>query len=408
MIKYLRSQISEIQNTKGLSLFGAFLAVSHIYAIALWNKNDFFVNLMSPMNSEPICFPFFPNCYSLMVFSNGALTAFLYFYLFLSLLSLFCFLQKDLLKYGYLSLIALTIIKLGVHLSNYNFMGNYHYMANFVYLAYLFIPHKKIVIKYLIVAFYFAAGLLKINIEWLSGAAMINPPVIMGSFLVASLFYVILLELVFVFGLLSSNKYIRWAALGQFIAFHIFSWHIVGFFYPMVMFSLLSIFIIDEFLYHKKQAIPENHLELFFFGKEKALVYTVIGIFAFLQIFPFFFAKDTSLSGSLRLSSLNMFDAKTDCKVLMIAHNKGKSAHLAPSRQRRGVRLQCDPVVFLNQIKQWCDINKTKNEFERLSFSISSRRSTDINFQPVLFLEDACKINSLLWAEYFHWGKFEK
>lgn len=407
MINYIKNQIEQIKETPGLSLFGAFLTVSHFYAIALWNKNSFFVSKLSSTNSEPICFPFFPNCDTFFNLSENSLQIFLYFYLSLTIAGLFCFLQKKLISFAYLIFFVLFIFKIGIHLSNYNFMGNYHYMANFVYLAFLFLPKKKLVIKYLIVAFYFAAGTLKINIEWLSGAAMISPPVIMGDFLVSSLFYVVLLELVFVFGLLSSSRIFRWFTLAQFIGFHIFSWHIVGFFYPMMMFSMLSIFLIDEFLYFKKTLVPKNHLPLFFSFKERPIIYVVLSIFVFMQIFPFLFTKDPSLSGSLRLSSLNMFDAKTHCKIMMVAHRKGQTIHLSSSRKKRGVRIKCDPIVYLNQVNQWCRKNKHSKEFDRLSFSIVSRRSTELDYKPVLFFNDACSQKNLLWSEYFSWGDFQ-
>ena len=407
MINYLKNQIEEIKNTPGLCLFGAFLSVSHIYAITLWNKNSFFVSRLSQLNSEVICFPFFPNCDLYAVFSDSQLQNFLYFYLGLSLVTLFCFLQKKLTTYAFALLFVLFIFKISIHLSNYNFMGNYHYMANIIYFSFLFVPNKKAIIKYLIVGFYFAAGLLKLNIEWLSGAAMISPPYIMGDLLVASLFYVVILELLFSFGLLSANKYIRWFSLAQFTAFHIFSWHIVGFFYPMMMFTFLSIFLIDEYQYYRKNLTPIDHLDLFIKLKEKPSTYLIIIIFSLMQIFPFMFTNDPSKSGALRLSSLNMFDAKVHCKLLIVAHKKGQVVHLATSRRRKGVRIQCDPVVYLNQVNQLCRKNKQTPEFDRLSISISSRRSTELDFKPVLFLKDACSQKNLLWAEYYKWGTFE-
>jgi hypothetical protein len=145
-----------------------------------------------------------------------------------------------------LLLALVTLLKFALHMSNYNFMGNYHYMAYFVTMAFLFVGHKKHLIKYLIVSFYIAAGALKMNMDWLSGAAMIRTPWLNGPLLSVSLFYVVLLELVLVAGLLHRRQSVRIFVLIQLLAFHIFSWHIVGFYYPMVMFSLLSLFVMDE------------------------------------------------------------------------------------------------------------------------------------------------------------------
>ena len=260
-------------------MFGAFLTASHFYAIALWNKNQFLISKLSPTNSEPICFPFFPNCNDFFNISDFSLQFFLYAYLLLTILGIFCFFQKKLLTLAYYIFFVLFIIKSSIHLSSYSFMGNYNYMASLVYFCYLFLPRKKLVIKYLIIAFYITAGALKLNSEWLTGATIPYPPPMLGNFLVPSLFYVVLLELVFVFGLLCKSRSIRLFSLAQFFIFHIFSLQVVGFFNPMIMLSILSIFVIDEYHYFRNTLKSSNHIHRFLTLNERPTVYLVLLIF---------------------------------------------------------------------------------------------------------------------------------
>ncbi|MCB0377995.1 MAG: hypothetical protein KDD33_05840 [Bdellovibrionales bacterium] len=407
MISYFKKQIQEIEASPGMRWFGAFLSLTHLWCFLLWNRKDYFVSSLSPSNSQPLCFPFFIDCDLARVFSPSILTIFLYFYAFLGLLAFFLFISKETsTKAAYWAFAAAVVYKNVFYLSNYNFMGNYHYMANISYLAFLFLPHKKWTIKYLIVGFYFAAGALKINIEWLSAAAMIAPPYIGGNLLMVSLIYVIYLELVLVFFLLCSNKWLRWSTLFQFIAFHIFSWHIVGFFYPMVMFSLLSIFLIDEYLSWKGEIQIEDRLPRFFSGKEYKSIYIVLVIFTLMQTLPFVFASDPSKSGAIRLSSLNMFDANTRCKELFVLHRKGQVVHLRRANEVTGVRIQCDPILFTNYLHQLCRENKQDPDFEKLSFSLVSRRATEADYEPILFIENACAQKNIQWAEFSRWGRF--
>lgn len=402
MTDYFKKQIQEINQSMSLRLYGLALALTHVWTFFYWNQYRFFVNAQAGQNSEPLCFPLFPDCDLFRAsLSPNFWWAILILYLFTAVLTVFFFTNKKDSFWGYIGLIDLTLIKLFLHLSNYNFMGNYHYMIHLVSFAYLFLPHKKLVIKYLIVFFYIAAGFLKINIDWLSGAAMITTPYLQGRLLDLSLQYVIFLELVFVFGLLSKHKWIFRFTLLQFIAFHIFSWHIVGFFYPMVMFCLLSIFVLEEYFKEKKT----NHFKKFFTGKEPLSLYVVTLVFVTMQAFPFAFTNDPSLSGAFRLSSLNMFDSKTTCKVALIAHSEGDSAHLDRPMKSLGVRLGCDPIVFLNQAHQLCRKNREAKEFDRLSLALLSKRVTQSRYTKVLDISDVCALKNPLWAEFAQRGE---
>lgn len=401
MTKYFQAQVASIRTDSTLGLYGAFLALTHVLTFLYWNNGDFFITSQSAINTEPLCFPFFPDC----DLWRSALSAqtwliVLCLYLFISLITVYLFLSKHTLAWAFAFLAFLSFFKLGLHLSNYNFMGNYHYMIYFVSFAYLFVPYKKITIKYLIVAFYVAAGCLKINIDWLSGAALIAPAFIQGKLLSISLFYVILLELILVFGLLSKNKWIRWITLGQLAAFHLFSWHIVGFYYPTVMFCLLSVYFIDEYFTFVENRLAPDLLGDLIFGRQPKIIYGVLFFFAFLQAVPFLSSADPSLSGAPRLTSLNMFDSKTQCQSLLVAHKDNSSIHLDGPIKNLGVRLKCDPLIFLNQAYQLCRRNRLQPDFNRLSLSVLSKRQTDSHFQKILDISDVCQWRNPLWAEF--------
>ncbi len=402
MINYCKRQINEITQDWTLSLYGMALALTHIWTYIYWNSNNFFLNSQSGINAEPICFPWFPNCDLFrQSISMESWTIVLYTYLALSCLCVGFFTVRRTIGLGYFLLIVVSFYKFFLHMSNYNFMGNYHYMIYCTTLAYLFLPHKKAVLKHLIVLYYLAAGFLKINIDWLSGAAMIRSPYIGGSLLVISLFYVVVLELIFVFGLLHKNKWIRWVALFQFLAFHAFSWHIVGFFYPMVMFCILSLFIFDEWLYLQNKQTTPDHLLNLFNGQARATVYAVIVVFSILQTIPFLLTPDPSLSGTARLPSLNMFDSKTRCHAIMVADTEQGTIHIRRPMKNLGTRLKCDPLIYLNQAYQICRENKKSQDVKKLSLTLFSKRVTRQKFVKVLDIKDLCSLDYPLWAELY-------
>ena len=67
-----------------------------------------------------------------------------------------------------------------------------------------------------------------------------------GVGVVAACAYVIVLELVVSWGLLARRAWIFWAAFAQFLLFHALSWQVVGFFYPLLMFAILTIFPVSR------------------------------------------------------------------------------------------------------------------------------------------------------------------
>ena len=395
MINYLKAQIDEIQKDQNLRFYGLALALTHLWSFFYWNRNNFFVNAQSAINSEVICFPFFPTCHSFLAsITPDNWQRVLYAYLGVGLLTCALFLKRSLVPAGLLAFAFVTLFKLALHLSNYNFMGNYHYMVHWVSLVFLFVPNKKRTIQWLIIGFYFFAGLLKLNIDWLSGAAMIQTPLITGNLLRASLVYVLFLELIFVFGLIHHNRWVRWLVLAQFLGFHIFSWHIVGFYYPMMMFSLLAVFFLEEYRLRKTGSNqPDSQLSL------SRLGLAALALFVFMQMIPYLLKKDPSVSGLARLSSLNMFDSKTDCHGLLVGSTTQGQVHLAPPLKNMGVRLKCDPIVFLNQANQLCEKNRASKELNKLSLYLFSRRTTSHQYKKVLGIKEVCQLSNPLLGE---------
>ena len=117
------------------------------------------------------------------------------------------FLRRRLTLYGYLGLVALTLFKLFILALDFRLRRNQHYMALWITGAFLLVPGRREALRLLLVLFYFWAGTLKLNWEWLSGAGLYRPLwLIHGRELImAACAYVIVMELVLAWGLLSAS-----------------------------------------------------------------------------------------------------------------------------------------------------------------------------------------------------------
>ncbi len=414
---FLKKQIQEIQNSKILRFYGIFLGLTHVLTFFYWNQSSFFVNSQSPLNSDPLCYPFFPGCdFFQHLVPTAVWQVVLFSYLLISLFSIWCFLNKNQTKKAFFLLMSGTFIKLILYLSNYGFADDHHFMIHLVLLLYLFVPHKKTTIGYLIPAFYVAAGFSKINSDWL-GATPLHIPWVSDSFPQAVPIYIIFLQAFLGPALLSAHRWLCWLILLELLAFHALSSLTVGFYDPLLMICLLSLFFMDEFfdfwpsvsgqgfntkLFIRKLFKPKtkSHLKLFFNGKEKISVYICLFVFTFLQVVPSILVNHPHLSGVPQMFSLNLSWSKNRCKVLLMTHRKGESVHLAKPVVKKD-HLNCNPIVYLNQAHQLCRKNQKFMEFKSLSLSLVAKRTGESQYKKILDIQDVCQLKNPLWAELF-------
>ncbi len=359
---------------------GAALAATHLLTAYFWWN-------MVPRIARrdgAVCWPQLPDCERyrplLRSFAEGGLTI----YAVGSALVLALFMSRRLRATALLGLAVLTMVKLAVIAQDFRLMGNYHDMPLMATIAYFMAPRRLDVVQAALVAFYVGAGALKLNIEWLSGAALIQPSILDGTVLERfALAYVVVLELVLVFGLLSRHGWVRWATLAQLAAFHGFSWHIVGFFYPCVMACLLAVFPIVWWTYRGLD------FGVFFGGRASRLVYAFVGVFGLCQLTPALYPGDSALTGEGRFLSLDMFDAFSRCEHVAFITAPERGIVVEEALPTSGsVRVHCDPIMFWNHMRRTCNGLVADARFDAALFS---RRTTAPTMVPIFDLTDVCK-----------------
>jgi hypothetical protein len=85
-----------------------------------------------------------------------------------AILSALAFIKRK-VAWGYFSLLAVALLHVAMIVQDFRNTQNQYYMLMWTVFAYLFWPGKRAVIQYLVLSFYFWAGRLKLNGQWLSG-----------------------------------------------------------------------------------------------------------------------------------------------------------------------------------------------------------------------------------------------
>jgi len=394
---YLENNFEEIRRDRSLRIYGAMMAFLHVLAFLHWELLHPLAKILDPRLGPAVCWPFFEDCYKWRVLSPSGVERVLWGYCLFAVITITLFSKRKWVPIAWWALLALNLFKSFILFQDYRLRLNQHYMTYWVTLAFLFVPHKRRVITYLVASFYFWAGTLKFTPEWVSGAALYGraPLGVPQSLIPASCIYVIFLELIVSFGLLVRNRWIFWCSLTQFVVFHIASWPIVQFFYPMLMLSILTIFPLARFIQDpsRPEAQPPLAVDLrgFFRGKEVRGAYALVIIFGLFQIVPFVFPGDQSFTGEGRLFALHMFDAPLECVASATARDPtGRKRTLRLSVPLLPVRIRCDPVVYFSVAKNLCSRLSKRYPLATLDLHLKTRRSGEHQFRQVIDQSDFC------------------
>ncbi len=363
---YLANQ-NEITNDWHLQIYGALLAGLHLVTAY------FYVDFNFPFNI--ICWPFLSGCQRWTATLTENWNGILIFYAILALTCLILFLKRRTASAIFL-LLFLSLAKFLLQMTDYRLMGNYHYMFHIISFVFLFLPNKKYFIKLFIVGFYLTAGFLKFNSDWLSGELIANRFVKNQTLLELASAYAIVIELFFSLFLLSNKRVWFFLALAQLILFHLFSWPVVGYYYPVIMLILLSIFYMK----------PAD-----FIWPRPSWPWIFVAFYLVAQLPSFIFSAQPAVSGEGRLFSLNMLDAKTECQTLFYIYKKSETIEYNPNFDVAGPRIHCDPVVVISKAAQTCQFYSQDPDLISIRVDHQARRLTDPFKIFRISFDDVCR-----------------
>lgn len=376
MTSVFAGQIDEIARDRALRIYGIALALTHALTWSFWSRGGVMLGYVIDRTARPpLCWPFFPGCSSVQI-PYVPMAAASCAYLIASLAVAHWFSTKQVVR-AWWGLFGLVVTKWAMLALDYRGMGNYHYMTFLVALAYLFVPGKRAICRLLIVAFYVAAGSLKLNTEWLSGQAIFVRPWVSGVVLEWLCIGAVLIELIAVWGLLSSDRVWRYGAMTTLLVFHLFSYHIVGYFYPATMLLLLSLFPLS---WHTEPA--EFRL--------RPVHALVLAAFVICQLIPRLQDGDPALVSRGRLYALDMFDAYARCESTLVVKYANESYEVPAETADLAARIACDPIVYWNLGRRLCRENKDRAGFRDVDILLTARRASVEASTTVMAVRDFC------------------
>ena len=359
MIRFIREQADTVSTDPAMRVYGAILAGLSGLTGTMWLTTERLDDIVAN-TSAAICWPFFEQCRSLRVLSSEGVVVATLMLVLASCVNVWLFIERQTAAAGYVVFGILTACRIVVIAMDYRLALNQHYMMLVVAAIFLFDPKRKRTIPVVIVLFYFWAGTLKLNSEWLSGASLYGrrPMHLPVSLISLSCYYVVVLELVIAWGLLARGAVWFWLTFVQLVVFHISSFWVVGYFYPIVMFGLLA--IIPVLRHERLSSEPDGYSRLIALrGAFPAAI-----AFSSLQLFARTFPGDRAVTGEGRMWALNMFDAPVHCTAVITVHMGSEIAKHVVAVPFLQPRLSCDPVVYREAAINEC------REYQRLGENV--------------------------------------
>jgi len=206
---------------------------------------------------------------------------------------------------------------------------------------------------------YFLAASVKIHESWIAGtyftSMKLGLPLVPRQFepLVSQL--AILFEIFFSFGLLSKSKYYRKASFYLWIAFHLYSVFLVGYFYPVR--CLVYLFILFYPLH------SSNSGQAFKIVKQPMLALFLCSLIV-LHAFFFLNKRDSKFTFEGLGTGFFMFDSNHQCFIQVKFFDRQETLLSKETNSLIEPRTRCSPWHVLQKIRKRCEMpNVSRAEY---------------------------------------------
>jgi hypothetical protein len=363
----------------------ALIAGQAAVLLYFWDTNILTILLK---DVEPLCWPYFQSCWQIRFDTTASVTVLMLIQAGLIVVAASA-LAARYSRTFWVTMVILNAYVFAIMSLDYRLRGNQFYMLFWLNAVVLFWPAKRWAIPLIIISFYFWAGTLKLNFEWLSGAVLYHGLYIIPLRLAwIACVYAVVLEMIVIWGLLSKRAWIRWLALCQLALFHFESLSQIHWFYPLLMAALLSWFVIDWISSASLRTVSLGNL---WRGRAPRSAYILLAIFATCQLPPYLYHGNKSLTGQGRIFALDMLEARQVCDVHAIVHHADHTTDtinlllydLPP-------RKICDPVVYYDRVTNLCRANAGDSGFTDADFVMHARRTTDTTLMTIVDEPNFC------------------
>jgi hypothetical protein len=404
-LEFIRSNIWEIKKSGSLKTLGALLALFHVLQFYLW-WDDGDLPLKFVKQGMPMCWSLMENCDWLRGIPIQILTFFYFAYATLMLLAALILLLSDFVALGYWLMFAGMLCGMTMYFQDLRLSSNEGYFIFFMTFAYLLIPSKHRLMRWLIVSFFAAKGLSQASPDWLSGnwyREHLQIPVKLAEWFAALSLLVQMIGSVAL--LLRDARYFwtGWLLLFFFECTHLYMGELLA---TSVGLGVLLFVVFDEFEVRKQE---REYIYQSFIRPEPSFVLggMLLILFWTAQLTPFLNLKQNSkFYQVLDIWALHPESAQEECdqRTFVVYKNRTEQIDVHPQMSRQPAML-CNVYMRFLDLKSLCTQLQADPEFVTLSSALDIRSFRDGSNYRAFEVRDFCssdltykKLNETKWT----------
>jgi hypothetical protein len=390
-MEFLKSNLWEIKKSSVLQIFGGLLGVAHLVTYFYWTQNGK-LPLVYHANPTPMCWNLFEHCQWVKILSPGLMETAFHAYGTLAFLAAALFFFSRLASTASVFLAIALLLKTLLYIQDLRLSGNIHYLIFVLNFAFLFVPNKTNLLRWILVSYYVASGLLKLSPNWLTGQYFVDQlavPVKLGEWLAAM---AVLMELLAPIALFFKEFRNFLIAYGCLVAYHALMWYTSGYYEPLVMLVLVQIF---PLLYYEERKIEREYLYQSFIRPEPShvWVYMCMTVFWAFQALPYVpHSAVPQLKHLEHTLALAPVAASEECQqtTFLIYGDRMEEVDLAPPADRPS-QFKCNPYLRFIDIKSACFQKSTDPQFKTVMSYFQVRTLKDKTYRMAFEGSDLCR-----------------
>lgn len=378
--RFVTERALAFERSGALRIFAALVGACHALTALAFYTYKHAPSLLS--GEDCVCWPLLVGCERVRaMLSPTVVGAWLFAYAALGVGTAVAFATSR-VRIGIASLVVTMFLGAALYALDYRMRLNQVYMLTWVTVVLLVRP-RVLVLQVLVALFYFWAGTLKLDAEWTSGAALYAKPLLVPTALVpAACMYVVALELVLVWGLFARAPRVRWSVYAQLIVFHVTSFTVVGWYYPLLMFALTSMF---PLAWWRDESEP--------LAETKRDVLACAAAFSLFQLPPWIIPGDSAVTGEGRTFALHMFDARMECRGNARIVMGARAAEVPLINEKLDTRTRCDPIVLSETTRRMClNLAARGLASAQVDVSVDAKRTHEPELRPLVRATNVCPV----------------
>ncbi len=167
-MEFIKANLWEIKKSGSLRTLGGLIGIFHLLLFYVWME-DGRLPLKLVEQGIPMCWSLFESCDWLRAIPIGFLSFVYYAYAVLAGLATLCFFVTGLAGLGYWLLLMTMTFGMVLYFQDLRISSNEGYFILMLSFAYLLIPSKHRLMRWLVVSFFAARGLSQASPDWLTG-----------------------------------------------------------------------------------------------------------------------------------------------------------------------------------------------------------------------------------------------